>query len=222
MNYIGQIRGFWRAHEEHSFTTTEVAVYFRLLEICNICQWKNPFKRNNSKIEADLGISFNTLKNARNRLRQTGLINFETRNGSSNVSYTLSNFDKVSSEVDVKVGDEVTNEVGNEVLPAKDKLNVNKTKPPPLPPKGGNWDFVEKEFEKAFFDWIEYKKQRGNGYKTQQSAELAYKKLKEIACGNGETAAAAVEQSMANNWSGLFEVKGKKSNNCNNLNDLWT
>jgi predicted transcriptional regulator len=115
MNYIEQIRGFWRSHEEHSFTPTEVAVYFRLLEICNICQWKNPFKRNNSKIEADLGISFNTLKNARNKLRQAGLIDFETRNGSPNVSYTLLNFDKVSNEVDV--------EVDVEVLPTKDKLN---------------------------------------------------------------------------------------------------
>jgi len=128
MNYIEQIRGFWRAHEEHSFTPTEVAVYFRLLEICNICQWKNPFKRNNSKIGADLGISFNTLKNARNRLRQTGLIDFETKNGSPNVLYTLSKFDNVTNKVDIEVTNEVANEVDVEVLPAKDKLNKTKQK----------------------------------------------------------------------------------------------
>ncbi|MDR2084366.1 MAG: hypothetical protein LBP67_05165 [Bacteroidales bacterium] len=114
MNYIELIKGFWRSHEEHSFNTTEVAVYFHLLEICNICHWKNPFKRNNSKIEADLGISFNTLKNARNKLRQAGLIRFETRNGSPNVIYTLSNFDEVGDEV----GDEIN----------KTKTKLNKTK----------------------------------------------------------------------------------------------
>lgn len=137
MNYIEQIRSFWRSHEEHSFTTTEVALYFRLLEICNICQWKNPFKRNNSKIGADLGISFNTLKNARNRLRQAGLIDFETRNGSPNVLYTLSNFDKVSNEVSVEVGGEVNNEVDVEVLPTKDKQNKTETIIPPVSPTPG-------------------------------------------------------------------------------------
>jgi predicted transcriptional regulator len=103
MNYIELIRDFWRAHEEHSFGTTEVAVYFYLVEVCNICHCKNPFKRNNSKIEADLGISFNTLKNARNRLVQAGLIKFETKNGSPNVIYTLSNFVEVTDEVGVEV-----------------------------------------------------------------------------------------------------------------------
>jgi hypothetical protein len=138
MNYINQIRGFWRSHEEHSFGTTEVALYFLLLEICNICHWKNPFKRNNAKIEADLGISFNTLKNARHRLCQAGLINFETRNGSPNVLYTLSKFDEVTTEVTAEVGDEVTTEVGDEVLPTKDKLNKTKqNNNSPLPPYSG-------------------------------------------------------------------------------------
>lgn len=133
MNYIEQIRSFWRSHEEHLFSTTEVAVYFYLVEVCNICHWKNPFKRNNAKIGADLGISFNTLKNARNRLHQAGLIDFETRNGSPNVSYTLSKFDKVYNEVTVEVANEVSNEVTVEVLPTKDKLNKTVIIPPVSP-----------------------------------------------------------------------------------------
>lgn len=127
MNYIELIRGFWRSHEEHLFTPTEIAVYFYLVEVCNICQWKNPFKRNNAKIGADLSISFNTLKNARNKLQQVGLMSFKTTNGNSNVTYTLSNFDKVTNEVYNEVDCKVTNEVYNEVLPTKDKLNINKT-----------------------------------------------------------------------------------------------
>ena len=147
MNYIELIRGFWRSHEEHSFTPTEIAVYFYLVEVCNICQWKNPFKRNNSKIGADLGISFNTLKNARNKLAQIGLIEFKTTNGSSNVLYTLSKFDKVTNEVGVKVTNEVTNEVDVKVLPTKDKLNKTETKHTLLLEKEakGDPDFLEKE-----------------------------------------------------------------------------
>ena len=131
MNYLKLIRGFWRSHEEHLFTCTEVALYFHLVEVCNICGWKNPFKRNNSKIGADLGISINTLKNARNKLAQCGLISFKTQNGSPNVVYTLSKFDEVVVEVGSEVVVEVGSEVGSEVLPTKDKLNktkLNKTK----------------------------------------------------------------------------------------------
>lgn len=125
MNYIEQIRGFWRSHEEHSFNTTEVALYFYLLEVCNICNWKNPFKRNNAKIEADLSITFKTLSKARNKLQQHGVIVFKTRNGCSNVEYTLGNIPKVTAEVGAEVGNEVGNEVSGKVWAAKDKLNVN-------------------------------------------------------------------------------------------------
>lgn len=58
LNYIGLIRAFWRLHEEHSFTTTEIALYFHLLEVCNICQWKNPFKRKKLKTQVKNGANF--------------------------------------------------------------------------------------------------------------------------------------------------------------------
>ena len=124
MNYIELIRTFWRSHEEHSFSTTEIALYFYLVEVSNICRWKNPFKRNNSKIMADLSISFNTLKNARNKLSQCELISFKSQSGNANVTYSLSNFDEVANEVDVKAGDEVE----CELTPTKIKQNKNKTK----------------------------------------------------------------------------------------------
>jgi DNA-binding Lrp family transcriptional regulator len=128
MNYIEKIKGLWRSHEKHAFTTTEIALYFYLLEICNICQWERQFKRNNAKIETDLSISFNTLKNARNKLQQSGLITFKTVSGSPNVTYTLSKFDKVADEVAIEVSDEVTDEVGSEVDDEINKTKLNKTK----------------------------------------------------------------------------------------------
>lgn len=141
MNYIQLIKDFWTSHEENCYRTTEIALYFYLVEVCNKCSWKQSFKRNNRKIEADLNLSYNTLKESRNRLKQSGMINFETRNGDANVTYTLSNFDKVTNEVTNEVVptssnfDEVSHEVTTEVgtrlltrlLPRKDKLKLNKT-----------------------------------------------------------------------------------------------
>lgn len=133
MKYIDYIKLFWRSHDEHSFSTTEIALYFHLLEVCNICRWKNQFKRNNIKIQADLGISYNTLKNARNRLKQSGLIDFQSKNGNANVSYSLSNFDEVANEVTNEVGDEVANEVctSKERLRQRQRLKeIDKEKTP--------------------------------------------------------------------------------------------
>jgi hypothetical protein len=251
MNYVALIRSFWRAHEEHSFGTTEVAVYFYLLEVCNICHWKNPFKRNNAKIEADLGISFNTLKNARNKLVQSGLLSFKTTNGSPNVVYTLSKFDEVTNEVSVEVGDEVSNEVTNKVGDEIIKTKQNKTKQiiPPTPHSGGEgadknsfpeakpvkpplekekssakkekppplrFDFVEEKFREAFMRFVEYRKDMRKPFKTQQGVEACYKKLKTLSGGDPQTAAQIVEQSIASEWQGLFELKNQQNGNKNN------
>lgn len=101
-------------------------------------------------LEAELDISFNTLKKSRLRLSECSLISFVTKNGSSEVFYTLSNFDQVSDDVVDQVADEVnhsdvdtssnfdqvTNEVGNEVSNEVDpdvynvraNIKLNKTK----------------------------------------------------------------------------------------------
>ncbi len=128
MNYIELINLFWTANEEHSFRTTDIALYFYLLKVNNDCSWKESFKRNNRKVEVDLGISFNTLKDSRNRLKNANLINFKTVNGDANVLYTIidtsSKFDKVTNEV----RHEVTYEVPTRSVPSKDKLNKTKLK----------------------------------------------------------------------------------------------
>lgn len=124
MNPIELINKFWQLHEEHSFNVTEIALFFHLWKINNQCFWKESFRRNNSKIEADLRISFNTMKNARNKLMQSGVIIFTTKNGSPDVTYklTLSKFDEVTNEVTNEVGDEVPAEVTTEVSSTKRKL----------------------------------------------------------------------------------------------------
>lgn len=127
MNYIEQIKGFWRSHDVEAYPTNVIALYFYLLEVNNKTSWTTSFKRNNSKICADLGISYPTLNNSRNRLKQSGLIDFKTQNGSPNVMYTLKKFLKVANEVTNEVSDKVTNEVSSRSFKTKDKLK-HKTK----------------------------------------------------------------------------------------------
>lgn len=65
--------------------------------------------------------------------------------------------------------------------------------------------FVAPEFVPIIQKWLDYKKERKNAY-TQRGAESMYKKLIDLSGGNPQTADAIVEQSVANNWQGLFEL----------------
>lgn len=66
--------------------------------------------------------------------------------------------------------------------------------------------FVSPVYEPIIQKWLEYKKERKSAY-TQRGAEGMYKKLVGMSGGNPNIADAIVEQSIANNWQGLFELK---------------
>ena len=75
--------------------------------------------------------------------------------------------------------------------------------------------FVMPEFAHAFSVWLEYKRQRRETYKSDMSRKACYNKLVKLAGGDPAVAMAVVEQSMANNWAGLFALKQYDSNGNN-------
>ena len=108
------------------FTPTEIALYFYLLESANLRKSPDTFTCINRKVENDLGVSYKTLAAAKNRLRQTGLIDFKSKNGSKATTFSLTfgNITKVRDEV----RDEVLGEVGDEVSPSNLSTFGNSTK----------------------------------------------------------------------------------------------
>ncbi|MVN78940.1 hypothetical protein GO988_21635 [Hymenobacter sp. HMF4947] len=99
MNYIELINQFWQCDIEHSFNGSETRLYFYLLHTCNSLRWKNPFTHSDAHLAAVSGMSVNTLKTARNRLKQAGLIEFtpgsQGRGQSHKALYKLSIFDTI-------------------------------------------------------------------------------------------------------------------------------
>lgn len=101
------------------------------------------------------------------------------------------------------------------IPPLKEDIQELKN-PPIIPPRGyGDFDFsfVESNFINPFFDWLEYKSDRGEKYKSDKSIRAAYNRLVSLSSGNTIEAVAIVEQSIANNWQGLFEIKDKSNKN---------
>lgn len=95
MNYIAQIRGFWQLHEQYGLNASDTALYFYLLEVCNITNWANPFRRNTAKLLADLKISRSSLERSRKRLKAAGILKFRSVNGTANVTYQLFDLESI-------------------------------------------------------------------------------------------------------------------------------
>lgn len=77
-------------------------------------------------------------------------------------------------------------------------------------------EFVQPEYAEAFQAWLEYKHQRRETYKSDKSLKACYNKLVRLAHGDPATAMKVVDQSMANNWAGLFELKQDYGTNRSN------
>ena len=63
------------------------------------------------------------------------------------------------------------------------------------------------EFQDILLSWLKYKRDRRESYKTADSTELAYKKLLRLSGKDPNKAIKVIEQSMENNWAGLFPLK---------------
>lgn len=66
--------------------------------------------------------------------------------------------------------------------------------------------FVEPSFQPIVADWLTYKSERGQAYR-QQGLQACYSKLQELSNGSPDVARKIVQQSMANNYAGLFPLK---------------
>lgn len=74
MTYIELINQFWYIDEDWQFTCCETRLYFYLLKTANRLGWVDSWTRSDAKVSSDVGVSVNSMKTARNRLVQAGLI----------------------------------------------------------------------------------------------------------------------------------------------------
>lgn len=66
---------------------------------------------------------------------------------------------------------------------------------------------IKEGFGEIFLQWLRYKRHRGESYKDKDSTFQAYKKLLDLSHEDPGIAEKVIQQSMAQNWAGLFELK---------------
>ncbi|MBF0649160.1 hypothetical protein IR083_10040 [Dysgonomonas sp. GY75] len=92
MSYINLINDFWDQNEIQIFKAGEQRLYFYILKVLNKSGWRKQVNRTNAFIQGELGMSYNSLKRAREGLRARGMIHFKSKNGVANVIYSLEPF----------------------------------------------------------------------------------------------------------------------------------
>lgn len=91
--------------------------------------------------------------------------------------------------------------------------NKNKNKKKILLTQNPKKDFLQEfeNFNPIISQWLEYKSARRESYKTDQSIRAFAKKLKELSGDDVGVAQQIIDQSIANNWAGIFPLKKSNS-----------
>ncbi len=91
--------------------------------------------------------------------------------------------------------------------------NKNKNKKKILLTQNPKKDFLQEfeNFNPIISQWLEYKSARRESYKADQSIRAFAKKLKELSGDDVGVAQQIIDQSIANNWAGIFPLKKSSS-----------
>lgn len=206
--YIDLINQFWTQSKECAFNPSDAVLYFFLLNTCNALHWKQPFGQSDRFLSLSLGFSINTIRGAKNRLKQRGLIDFKApeKNGkgiegqTKYVILSVSNFDIVpDTDTDTDTDTVPDRDTGNNLR--QDKRREDKKEKT----KKENQDFSS-----LWQEWENYMREvhnfRHNDYSRQKSQE----KLKELGKNDLAAMQKIVNNSIGNNYKDFYLKENKQ------------
>ena len=215
-----------KARRRFRFTATEQALFYELVAICNGEDWRDVFDCSNIELCFALNVNEKTLIKARESLINAGLIYYKSGKNKriiSSYSFVKEFKTTVTTTVNFtanQTANKGANQTANDTVDkgandTGDSTDYNKLKQKPnrnilSKVSHGDFDFISDEFLEAFSLWLEYKKDRRENYKSEKSLKACYNKLVKLSKNDPVIAEQIVNESIANNWSGLFELKNDK------------
>ena len=166
-----------------------------------------------AKLAYELGLTVNQVRTSKITLQNTGEITIKTTNRYTLITvckfddYQVQEIERPQAKPQAKP-QATTHPKSQQLKNNKEEKNIKTS----TKVDAKRVDFVDKEFEGVFSMWLEYKHQRRETYKSDASLKVCYNRLVNLAGGNPAVAMAIVEQSMANNWAGLFPLKNEPNN----------
>lgn len=203
-----------KARRRFRFTATEQALFYELVAICNGEDWRDVFDCSNIELCFALNVNEKTLIKARESLINAGLVYYKSGKNKRVISSYSFVKEFKSTTVNFTANQTVNETVNETVNDTGDSTDYNKLKQKLnrnilSKVSHGDFDFISAEFLESFSFWLEYKKDKGQGYKSEKSLRACYNKLVKLSKGDPAIAEQIVNESIANNWAGLFELKNR-------------
>jgi hypothetical protein len=126
MSYIDLINRFWKVHEGNSFSSVEIGLYFKLLDIANKMRWeKNQLFIPMMRLQVELDACKSSILKARKRLEDAGLIVVQSGHGNrQSAGYQINGVEEIVQKDGVQM-----NQGLNESVNKKATINENQKKP---------------------------------------------------------------------------------------------
>jgi hypothetical protein len=83
-------------------------------------------------------------------------------------------------------------------------------------------EYINPLFLESFEKWMKYKSERKEKYKSQSSEKSFYNSLIKLSDNNPSIAEQIIEQSISNNWAGIFPLKTKEIDNTKKQYKLYS
>ncbi len=213
-----------KARRRFRFTATEQALFYELVAICNGEDWRDVFDCSNIELCFALNVNEKTLIKARESLINAGLVYYKS--GKNKRVISSYSFVKEFKTTTVnftanRTANDTVNQTANDSVDkgandTGDSTDYNKLKQKPnknilSKVSHGDFDFISSDFLETFILWLEYKKDRRENYKSEKSLKACYSKLVKLSKDNPAIASQIINEAIANNWAGFFELKNNKN-----------
>lgn len=237
MNYLTEIRLFYEWLETHHLAPSSITLWHALMYTANRSGWVEQIAIPISILESRTQMTRSTIYRSRGQLVERGLIGVEVRGSSFSAVYTMFSLEGtlVSQFVSQNVSQNETqcgtqtpengtsvsqNETqnGNIYRVNRDSV-INSSSPKSIKSKRENptkekkfsldeWAKVqESPWRELMFIWFDYKRTRKESYRSEIGAKKCLTMLRNLSGDDAEVAQRIIDQSMANNWAGLFALR---------------
>ncbi|MCH5332106.1 MAG: hypothetical protein J1E33_06865 [Alistipes sp.] len=222
MNYLTEIKHFYDWLETHSLSANGIVLWHGVMQIASRSGWLNPIEIPSSLLETRTHLERSTIKRVRWQLVEQGLIRLHHRGGRSHCAYTIIPFsDSIAAHFTVQSAPQgVPQKEDTPLITDKTKLNIKKAQREKSSAKKEKaesaffspvqWvDTLEEPWRGVMCQWLDYKAARKETYKTELGAKKCLTMLRNLSGGNADIAQQIIDQSMANNWAGLFALRDR-------------
>lgn len=215
MTLIDYFNQFWKLNDDKPFNPNDAYLYFYLLSLWNKTGRPDSFPVKTSSIEIETELNKKTILRSRERLRNKGLIDF--KQGSTKGKHPYYILGRVTDYVTDYVTDGVTEskEKVSPTPPLKENITELKEKEKTtkvVSKKETDLSFCLPSFVPIMEEWLAFKKEKGQTYKPI-GLRACYHNLTKLSDNNPAIAKLIVEQSIANNYSGLFKLRNNGASN---------